>query len=378
MWSDATLRLSLICDELEEVAPKRLAEDYDNVGLLLGAPDAEVYSIAFALEATQPTVEASIKKGADLLVVHHPFLFKPISSIDLSQTTGQIIQKALAGNLAIYVAHTNFDAVTGGMNDALAKTLGFEPTGPIVPSDSESIFKLVTFVPESHIKSVSEAIFAAGAGQIGDYTGCSFRSDGTGTFVPQKNAKPFVGKPGAPSTESETRIEVQVTGKALRGAVRSLVKAHPYEEPAFDVYPLSGQTEGHGHGRLCTLPKPIKLKKLTENVKASLKVRSVRRVGSADQLISQVALCSGSGAFLIPLIRRPESTCLVTGDIKYHDARLAQERGLCLIDAGHFGTEKLFARTMKGLLEKRLAKIVNKRKIAMVTLSGEKEPFIAH
>ena len=367
------MRLSMICEALEQIAPGKLAEEYDNTGLLLGNPTAKIESIAIALEATEQTVQAAIEKGADLLVVHHPFLFKPIKKIDLSTPSGQIISKAIGSSLAIWVAHTNFDAVKDGMNDALAALLDLKNLSLIEPAAHERQYKIVTFVPEKQLEQVAGALFKAGAGIIGGYRGCSFRTNGTGTFIPQPGTAPHIGTIGKLSKELETRLEVIVPTKNLNSAIEKMIAAHPYEEVAYDVYPLKGKESANGHGRIGTPPKPVSLQTFSKHVKAALKLKTLRRIGNPKTKIERVAVCSGSGAFMIPSIRPAQGTCLVTGDIKYHDARLAEELGLCVIDAGHFGTEIIFIRTMKKLLQRQNSL---KNKVKLISIPNEKDPFV--
>ena len=363
----------MICEALEQIAPGKLAEEYDNTGLLLGNPAANIKTIAIALEATEQTVDAAIAKGANLLVVHHPFLFKPIKKIDLSSVTGKIISRAIGSSLAIWTAHTNFDSVKGGLNDALADLLELRSLSTIAPALPESLYKLVTFVPESHIEQVSNALFESGAGVIGKYRGCSFRAMGTGTFIPQQGSSPYLGKVGKLSKETEIRFEVLVASTVLKAAVDKLIFAHPYEEVAYDVYQIQGEKSQSGHGRLGTLEKPVSLRTLSRHVKEALKLKNLRMIGNPKTKIERVAVCSGSGAFLIPSIKPAQGTCLVTGDIKYHDARLAEDRDLSVFDAGHFGTEIIFIRTMKNILKKNRSL---KNKVKLISIANEKDPFV--
>jgi len=358
------------------IAPKALAQDYDNPGLLIGHPDVEVDTIAFALEGSARSVKTAINKGANLLVTHHPFIFKPIYNVDQSTPAGGVIELAIKSNLAIYAAHTNFDAVKGGMNDILVKKLGFDPAVPFIPEKPGTIFKLVTFVPESHLEKVSGALFSINAGVIGKYKGCSFRSKGYGTFIPQDGADPFSGKVGKPSLEKEIRMETLVSKDILGRAIKELLNAHPYDEPAFDVYPLKNmEYEKSGLGRFTSLRKTTTLVSLANQIKEKLKIKSVRIVGARRTRISNVVVCSGSGSFLVPLINKPHRTCLVTGDIKYHDAQLALDRGLSIIDAGHFATEIIFAKAMRDIFKKAVAKRYGGKAIKTIVVSNERDPI---
>jgi dinuclear metal center YbgI/SA1388 family protein len=350
-----------------------MAQSYDNVGLLIGNPTSDVTRVAIALEATEATIATAAAKGAQLLVVHHPPIFKPLANIDLSSPEGRVIESALRNNVAVFAAHTNFDTVEGGMNDVLAERLGLSETVPIEKTSGSTTYKLVTFVPVSHVEKVSRAIFSAGAGVIGNYAGCSFRGEGHGTFVPGDSAVPYTGRVGKPSLESEVRLEITTRKEDLSEAVRKMTEAHPYDEAAYDVYPLHTERGGAGFGRVGKLPKPMRLSDVGRMVKKKLNLSHLRFVGKAGGRVEMLAVCGGSGAFCIPLIREPERTCLVTGDVKYHDARLAEQIGLSVIDAGHFGTEILFVRAAHKSIKRALSTLDSTIKI--IRISGERDPF---
>lgn len=333
---------------LSRMAPPALAEEWDAVGLQLGDPSRPVARTMVALDPTNDVVDQAVTAGCTLLVTHHPLIFRPVARIVSTDPAGAVILRAAAANLAIFVMHTNFDSVRGGLNDLLARVAGLIDSSPLVPAPSRFV-KLVVFVPAGHGDRVRAALspFAA---PIGDYVECTFRVGGTGTFRPLPGASPFVGEIGELEEVDELRLEILIEREKIDQVLEVLRRVHPYEEPAFDIHPVSQADGRSGLGRFGSLPEPAPLDDYARHISASLGV-PVRVYGDGSRPVRTVAVCSGSGKSLIRASAARGADLLLTGDIGHHDALDAEMRGLSLIDAGHFGTERIMvsavARTLR-------------------------------
>ena len=315
-----------------------MAEAWDNPGLQIGDPFADVGRIMVALDPTSEVIDSAIAASCQLLVTHHPLIFKPLNSISTATPHGASIQKAIKGGLSILSLHTNYDIASGGLNDLLAGKLGLSNCVPLKITATCEMVKLVVFVPGDHLERLRSALFPFCATQ-GMYRDCSFAVGGVGTFTPLDGAEPFTGTVGVLARVPEERLEVQILRASLPRAVKALLAAHPYEEPAFDIYPLLNEGEKLGLGRIGSLPESLTLAEYADRLKKNLSAPALRYVGDPDTRIAKVALCSGSGASLLRDAARSGADLLVTGDVKYHEARNAEELGIALIDAGHFPTE---------------------------------------
>jgi dinuclear metal center YbgI/SA1388 family protein len=353
--------------------PAELAEAWDNVGLQVGDPAATVTRVLVALDPSAAAVAAADAQGAQLLVTHHPLLFKPLRRLTPDDPTGRVVWQAVRSGVAIIAAHTNLDVASDGLNRWLANRLGLAECQPLQPA-AGNLLKLVVFVPVEHGEAVADALFAAGAGQVGAYDHCSFRTLGTGTFRPGAGATPFIGTVGQREEVAEVRLETVVPQRRLSRVLERMIKAHPYEEVAYDLLPLANQLPGAGLGRIGRLAEPLALAALAERIKGALGCQTVRLVGRPEQIVAKVAVCGGSGAGLIQEARRRGAEVLVTGDVKYHEARQAEDLGLALIDAGHFATEQLAAAE----LATRLGEEATARgwRLDVLVHAGEHDPFI--
>ena len=331
------LRVGHVTDAVERIAPLSLAEGWDNCGPQVGDPSAEVGRVLVALTPLPEVFAEAEEKGADFLLFHHPLIFQPIESLDTSRYPGDLIARAIRNGMALYAAHTSYDAAPAGVSAALADTLGLQ--GPLrVISPRGTLRKLVVFVPEESVDGVMVALSEAGAGVIGDYTECTFRTRGTGTFRGGDETNPFLGESGRLEKVDEVRIETVVAGHLAGRAAEAATAAHPYEEIALDVYPVEGTPEGCGYGRLGTLPGPVTPEELRAHVSGSLGFPA-RLVADTGGRIQRVAVLGGSGGSFIPEVAAAGADAYVTGDIDYHDALLAESLGLTAIDAGHASTE---------------------------------------
>jgi len=372
MASKNKVRIQDIIGLLNTISPPALAEEWDNVGLQVGDPTAEVSRVAVALDPTAASVEEAIAQGAELLICHHPLIFKPLRQVTPGDETGRLVTRAIKASLAICAVHTNLDRASNGLNDWLAERLGLLCAEPLEQLQG-MLYKLVVFVPVEHQEQVADALFDAGAGHIGAYDRVSFRTAGVGTFRPGEGASPFIGETGKNEAVDEVRLETIVTKERLGRVVPRMIKAHPYEEVAYDLYPLLNSRGDVGLGRIGRLPAPLAFADFAAQVKETLGADHVRLVGRPDRPISKVAVCGGSGASLLATAARQGADVLVTGDVKYHDARIAESQDICLLDAGHFATERI----MIDVLAQRLRKAMEEKGIEteVLPLTCEQDPF---
>jgi dinuclear metal center YbgI/SA1388 family protein len=344
-----TPKLSDIVGMINKMSPTDLAESWDNPGIQVGDPTAEVSRIMVALDATPAVIDSALQADCQLLVTHHPLIFKPLKAISTASTQGKSIHAAIRGGLGIVSMHTNYDIAEGGLNDVLSERLGLTTRAPLQVTAAQKLAKLVVFVPEEHLDRMRTALFPH-AESLGAYRDCSFSASGEGTFTPLDGAKPYIGTIGALEKVHEYRLEVLLDRTKLPQALKSLNAAHPYEEPAYDIYPLHKQGKEYGLGRIGTLPDATTLAEYAAWVTTQLDATGTRFVGDPAAPVKKVALCSGSGASVMQIAARAGADVLVTGDVKYHEAREAQELGIALIDAGHFHTEILMAAAVRARL----------------------------
>ena len=342
------------------------------MGLQVGDPSGPAGKIMVALDPGRDAVEAAVAQSCHLLLTHHPFIFTPLKKISLSEPAGQLIALAIRNDLAVVSLHTNLDVASGGVNDFLAGLLGVTACAPLKVADQEELVKLSVFVPQGSEDPVLEALFRFSGG-IGNYRDCSFRSPGIGTFRPLEGARPFIGATGKRESVAENRVEVLLRRDDLAAALQALRKAHPYEEPAFDVYPLLNRGKATGLGRIGVLEKEATLAGYAAFVKERLGAHGVKYVGPAGRTVRKVALCGGSGSSLLRDAWRQGADLLVTGDVRYHDARDAETLGVALLDAGHFATEFPMVRGVAEALRSELGE--KKFDAEVLECSGEREPF---
>jgi dinuclear metal center YbgI/SA1388 family protein len=327
-----------IAAAVERLAPPDLAEGWDNSGLQVGDPAARVGRALVALTPLPEVFDEAEEAGADFLLLHHPLIFTPLKSVNAGSYPGNLVIRAARSGLAVYAAHTSYDAAPVGVSVALARALGLD--GPLqTVSPRGSLRKLVVFAPADDAEAVAEALAEVGAGRIGDYTRCTFRSPGTGTFLPGEGSDPYLGERGRLERVDEVRLETVVPAHLARNAVDAATDAHPYEEVALDVYPVEGFPEGCGYGRIGALPEPMDPEELRAHVSRSLgfPARLVAEGGRAE--IRRVAVLGGSGGSFLREVAPSGAEAYVTGDLDYHDALLAESLGLAAIDAGHAATE---------------------------------------
>ena len=283
-----------------------------------------------------------------MIISHHPFIFKPIKNINMENFNGRIIKKLIKNDISLYVSHTNMDAADKGLNHMLARKLELENIDVLHPTHSEKLYKITVFVPEGYEDDVRSALGDTGAGWIGNYSHCTFQSKGTGTFKPLEGSNPFIGKVDDIEKVDEYRIETIVTQKNLSNAINKMIQAHPYEEVAYDVYPLENQGKISGFGKIGEYEDPTSFNDFIERVKTVLKIDTIRVSGTKKENIKTVGLCGGSAVDFMTTAANKGADVYITGDVKYHDAQLAEELDILLIDGGHFSTEIIF---MDGIKE---------------------------
>lgn len=357
---------------MEELAPKSYAVENDKIGLQLGTLYKEVQKVLVALDVTDEVIEEAIREKADLIIAHHAIIYRPLPHIQTDTPAGRLYEKLIKHDIAVYIAHTNLDVADGGINDMMAEAIGLSQTEPLEEVHTDKLKKLVVFVPEDHAEKVRQALFEAGAGWIGDYSHCSFNIEGTGTFLPREGTDPFIGRPGKLESTKEIRIETIVPQSVERRAVQAMLKAHPYEEVAYDLYQLDLKTRSFGLGRAGKLAAPVTLAALCEQVKQVFDVPTVRVVGQPDQLIRKAAVLGGSGSRYVRHAIFAGADVLITGDIDYHTAHDALAAGLALIDPGH-NVEKIMKQGVTKLLKKKLED--RKWKTEVIASQVNTEPF---
>jgi len=318
-------------------APRDIAWEKDNPGLQVGDPGARVRGILIALDATERVVAEAARRGANLLLTHHPLLFRPVRTVTTGDAQGRIVRALIRGGMNLYSAHTNLDFTRGGTSFALGERLGLRSM-EFLSTPYRLSAKVVTFAPAPAIPSIAAAMTEAGAGVIGNYNDCSFRAAGTGTFRGNSASRPAIGKRGRLEQVDEVRLEMIVARRDIAGVVAALKKAHPYEEPPCDVYPLENTSGAYGMGVLGTLPRSMPLRSFLASVKKRLGCGALRWSGTTGAAVRTIALCGGGGAELLEEAVRREADVFVTADVSYHRFHDAEGR-IVLVDAGHFETE---------------------------------------
>ncbi|WEK37636.1 MAG: Nif3-like dinuclear metal center hexameric protein [Candidatus Pseudobacter hemicellulosilyticus] len=340
-----------IIEVLETLAPPALQESYDNAGLLTGKPDWPCTGILCTLDATEAVVAEAISKKCNLIVAHHPIIFGGLKKINGKNYVERTVIAAIKQDIAIYAIHTNLDNVAWGVNGKMADLLGLVNRQPLLPKEG-TLKKLYTFVPLARAEAVKEAIFQAGGGHIGQYSECSFGTEGTGTFKGGPGTNPFVGEPGARHAERELRIEVVLPAWLQHRVVAALLRAHPYEEVAYDLVNLSNPHPATGAGLLGELPEPLAPETFLGFLKERFGLPLVRHTALTDRPVKKVALCGGAGSFLISRALAVGADFFITGDMKYHEFFDADGR-LVIADIGHYESEQYTTGLLYDILQEK-------------------------
>jgi dinuclear metal center YbgI/SA1388 family protein len=338
---------------LQEIAPPELAADWDNVGLLLGGAADAVQRVMTCLTVTPASVAEAVAAGAQLIVSHHPVLFRPTQRLTTATAEGRLLLPLLRKGIAVYSPHTAFDNAPGGINDVLAGKVGLTQVAPLRAAGSPGQCKIVVFVPDADLQRVSDALFAAGAGRIGQYRDCSFRLAGTGTFFGDETTNPKVGQRGRREEVQEWRLEALCPEMLVDGAVAALRRAHSYEEPAYDVYPLRPAHATAGAGRIGLLAQPASLADFAGQVKQALLANSTQYVGAVSRPVRRVAIACGAGGEFIGDAVHAQADVFLTGEVRFHDCLAAEAQGLALVVAGHYATERCGVESLAVRLQER-------------------------
>jgi dinuclear metal center YbgI/SA1388 family protein len=327
-----------ICSYLEQWAPPAYAESYDNVGLLVGNTSTEVSGVLVSLDCTEAIVDEAIANGCNMIISHHPILFKGLKSLTGKNYVERTVLKAIKNDIALYAIHTNLDSVVSGVNGKIADLLRLTKREILSPKSS-GLQKLTVFVPYSASDKVREAIFAAGGGTIGNYSGCSFNLEGTGTFHPEDGAKPAIGSVGKTRKEKETRIEIMFPAYLSGKVLKAMRDAHPYEEVAYYLHALENENQYVGSGMIGELSAEMNGEKFLKYLKDSMNLTTIRYTEAPQRNIKTVAICGGSGSFLLEKAKRAGADVLITGDFKYHEFFDADGE-LMIADIGHYESER--------------------------------------
>ncbi len=345
------MKIGDIIRAIETLAPVSYQESYDNSGLYCGSAGWEASGALFTLDVTEAVVDEAIALGYNLIIAHHPLIFKPLKRITGGNDQERSIVKAIKNDIAIYAAHTNLDNAYGGVNAMICRKLGLKNCSILQPA-ADMLRKLVVFVPESHAEAVRTAIFNAGAGHIGDYDSCSYNLEGFGTFRAQVGTNPFVGAIGSIHKEPEVRIETVCESHALGRIVAAMVEVHPYEEVAWDAYPLTNENPRVGSGMVGEFEEAMDEMDFLKLLKSVFGTGCVKYSPLTGRKIKKVALCGGSGNFLIHQAMAKKADAFVTGELKYHDYFLAEGK-ILLAEAGHYETEQFTKELLAAIVKEK-------------------------
>jgi dinuclear metal center YbgI/SA1388 family protein len=332
------MKIKEVIRELELLAPLALQEDYDNAGLIVGDKEAECKGILVCLDVTEKVKEEAIEKNCNFIVAHHPIIFKGLKKINGKNYVERSIISAIKNDIALYAIHTNLDNLLTGVNDKIAKKLGLQNCKVLRPKNN-LLKKLVTFCPLENAESIKNALFEAGAGNVGNYSECSFNLEGKGTFKGSEESNPFIGEKGKRHSENETRIEVIFPVYLQQVIIENLKKNHPYEEVAYYISSLDNDWQETGSGLVGELAGPITEQALFTSLKNKFDLTIVRHSAFLNKKVKKIALCGGSGFFLLPNAIAAGADAYITGDVKYHEFFDADGK-ILLADIGHFESEQ--------------------------------------
>ncbi len=340
-----------IIDHLENVAPVHYQESYDNAGLIVGDKANEVESALITLDVTEEVIDEAISKNCGLIISHHPLIFKGIKRITGDNEVERCLIKAIRNNIAIYAAHTNLDSITGGVNSKICAKLGLKNCRILSPAKNQ-LLKIITFVPEHHLETVRSALFDAGAGVIGNYDQCSYSGAGHGTFRGNEESHPFVGSKGEMHTEKECRIETIVPRHLASKVISALLASHPYEEAAYDLVPLENEFYSVGTGMIGELEIPVDEVDFLTSVKEIFGCKMIKHTALLNRKLSKIAVCGGSGSFLVSKAIIADADLYISADFKYHDFFEADKK-IVLADIGHYESEQFTKEVLKEIVLKK-------------------------
>lgn len=331
------MKIKEVIDALEKFAPLPLQDDFDNAGLQIGLTDAEVTGALLCLDVTEAVVKEAVALGYNLIIAHHPLLFKGLKTITGKNYVERCVMEAIRNEITVYAAHTNLDNAFGGVNFKMAEKIGLKNIQVLEPKDN-SLLKLVTYVPEMQADDVRQALFEAGCGHIGNYDACSYNVHGEGTFRAAEGTHPFCGQIGELHTEAEVRIETVLPFYLKRSVEKALLKSHPYEEPAYDFFALQNEWKQAGAGVIGDLEEPMDESDFLRMLKKTFEVGCIKHTQLKGRRIERVALCGGAGAFLLPKAVG-KADVFITGEVRYHDY-FYYENDILVAEIGHYESEQ--------------------------------------
>ncbi|UCF43763.1 MAG: Nif3-like dinuclear metal center hexameric protein [Planctomycetota bacterium] len=360
------MKIKDIAAKIEKIAPLELAQDWDNVGLLIGDGRRNVRNILLTIDISGEVAAEAKRLKTDLIISYHPVIWDGLKQVTGEEPSG-VVYDLIRSGISVYSIHTALDSAIGGINDGLAEMVGIvngEPIGDYVESPAGDNYKLVVFVPVKAVAKVSNAVFAAGAGIIGNYSHCGFTAEGQGSFLPLEGAKPAIGKRGKIENVPETRFETVVPAEKLSEVIAAMKKTHPYETPAFDCYKLYESQNKFGLGRIGKLAKPMQLDKIIARIKKQTGAKAIGIIGREKRVVRKAAVCAGSCGKIINSVIAARCDLYVTGELKHHHALAAQEAGLTCVCLSHSVSErfilKKFAKQLQGKLKQVNIKISKK------------------
>jgi dinuclear metal center YbgI/SA1388 family protein len=332
------MKIKEIIGFLEDIAPLSLQENYDNSGLIVGNNETECTGIITSLDVTESVVAEAVKRDCNLIVAHHPIIFRGIKKLNGKNYVERTVVAAIKNDIAIYAIHTNLDNIIEGVNKKIAGKIGLQNCKTLLPKEG-TLQKLVTFSPVKNAEQVRTALFKAGAGAIGKYDECSFNIEGSGTFKAGEGSHPYVGVIGERHVENEVRIEVIFPSFLQNKIIKYLKESHPYEEVAYYIHTLENFQENVGSGLVGELPKPVSEKELLQTLKSGFTLSVIKHTDFLEKPVQKVAVCGGAGIFLLPNAIAARAQAYITSDIKYHEFFDADKR-IFLADIGHFESEQ--------------------------------------
>ncbi|MBL1278895.1 MAG: Nif3-like dinuclear metal center hexameric protein [Fluviicola sp.] len=348
------MKIKEITDFLESLAPLSSQEGYDNCGLIVGDANTVVEKTLITLDCIEATVDEAIETGCNLIIAHHPIIFSGIKKLNGNNYIERTVIKAVKNDIAIYAIHTNLDNYQFGVNFEISQRLGLKNVKVLAPKRGV-LTKLVCFVPLKNVQEVANALFDAGAGRIGNYEACSFQTEGNGTFKPLENANPVEGKVGELSTVNEQRLEVLVSNHVLGKVVSAMKKVHPYEEVAYEMYPILNENQSEGSGMVGELETDMEATVFLQKLKDIFNCKVIRHTSILQKTVKKVAFCGGAGSFLLENAKKSGADVFITGDFKYHEFFDAED-DLIIADIGHFESEQYTSHRLERILTEKFSK----------------------
>jgi dinuclear metal center YbgI/SA1388 family protein len=347
------MKLSQLTTYLETIAPLAYQEDYDNSGLIVGHPEQEISQALISLDCTEAVVDEAIAKDCQVIISHHPIVFRGLKKFNGKTYVERVVEKAIRNHIAIYAIHTNLDNVMSGVNERICETLGLTNCRILAPKNG-LLKKLVTYVPTDKAEQVRNALFHAGAGNIGNYSECSFNAEATGTFKGNEDSTPYAGEPGTRHYEDEVRIETIYPANLESKLLMALFLAHPYEEVAYDIYTLSNQHQEVGSGMIGELEEEIDEEEFLFDIKEKMRTHVIRHTALRGKSVKRVAVCGGAGGFLLKQAIAAGADFFITADYKYHEFFDAEGKTV-IADIGHFESEQFTQQLLYEIIKNKFA-----------------------